>query len=227
MKNGFRIVLYCKCCSSEERGTSYLVGLEFFLFKESTSYFPVMWAVNPLVIYRLGIPATPSSLPDCTGHLRAHCEQSLAQRPRAGHGFGESTAPPGGPQAPAPLAGGPAPHAARGSSPQGGTARRGDARLRVVCCVPALLPPHEVPALSVTVLSLLRFASSFLGSSFRERVPFTSASETASSHPVSSRHLGGFHCSAVVNRSIFAPVSRFPRAGAPLGDTSRHVGAGP
>ena len=79
MKNGFRIVLYCKCCSSEERGTSYLVGLEFFLFKESTSYFPVMWAVNPLVIYHLGIPATPSSLPDCTGHLRAHCEQSLAQ----------------------------------------------------------------------------------------------------------------------------------------------------
>ena len=79
MKNGFRIVLYCKCCSSEERGTSYPVGLElFFLFKESTSYFPVMWAVNPLVIYHLGIPATPSSLPDCTGHPRAHCEQSLA-----------------------------------------------------------------------------------------------------------------------------------------------------
>lgn len=81
MKNGFRIVLYCKCHSSEERGTSSLVGLDllFFLFKESTSYFPIVWAVKPLVIYHLGIPATASSLPDCTGHPRAHREQSLAQ----------------------------------------------------------------------------------------------------------------------------------------------------
>lgn len=80
MKNGFRIVLYCKCCSSEERGTSSLVGLDlllFFLFKESTSYFPVVWAVKPLVIYHLGIPATASSLPDCTGHPRAHASRAL------------------------------------------------------------------------------------------------------------------------------------------------------
>lgn len=111
MKNGFRIVLYCKC-SSEERGTSSLVGLDlllFFLFKESTSYFPVVWAVNPLVIYHLGIPATASRLPDCTGRLRARCEQSLAQPLR----WSAGPAPP--------LASGQAPHAARGNcSPSGG-----------------------------------------------------------------------------------------------------------
>ena len=108
-----------------------------------------------------------------------------------------------------PLAGGQAPHAARGScGPSRGNISGG------VCCLPALLS-HGVPTLSVTVLSsILRPPSParsvfFLGLSFRERVPFTSASVTASSHPVSSRHLGGFHCSAIVTGAFLPQAPCF------------------
>lgn len=58
MKNSLRIALLCKLTQVKDR-TSYITV--FFLFKEPSHYFRVVWAVNPKVVPRLDVLQFPTN----------------------------------------------------------------------------------------------------------------------------------------------------------------------